>query len=220
MDSRPAGGRGVEWLPLFNLEGRSRLQFQSFDGDYLDRLRAGDFRTQEHFVAYFSELLDLKLRARLRSIHDIEDVKQETFARVLIAIRKEQGIRAPERLGPFVNSVCANVLRERYRAGGSSETLDPEQLDIPDPSRSVIEVITDKQTQQKVREILNELPERDRRIIKELFIDERGKDDVCRDYGVTRDYLRVLLHRAKQSFKSQYLKSIGVAEGNARDQVV
>ena len=61
------------------------MQFQEFDDSYLERLRAGDFRTQEHFVAYFSELIQLKLRSRLRSPQAIEDVRQETFARVFAA---------------------------------------------------------------------------------------------------------------------------------------
>ncbi|HEY7354735.1 MAG TPA: sigma-70 family RNA polymerase sigma factor [Terriglobales bacterium] len=181
------------------------MQFQAFDAAYLERLRSGDFRTQEHFVSYFSELLQLKLRARLRSPHDIEDVRQETFARVFAALRKEQGIREPERIGPFVNAVCANVLRERYRAP-TADPLEDTTSEIPDTGVDVIDVIAYKQTQERVRRVLQELPERDRRIIKEIFLDERSKDDVCRDYGVTRDYLRVLLHRAKQVFKTQYLK--------------
>jgi RNA polymerase sigma-70 factor (ECF subfamily) len=52
------------------------------------------------------------------------------------------------------------------------------------------------------------MPERDRRLLREVFLEERDKDEVCRDFGVDRDYLRVLLHRAKQSFKSMYLKNI------------
>ncbi|HSS96242.1 MAG TPA: sigma factor-like helix-turn-helix DNA-binding protein, partial [Terriglobales bacterium] len=63
-----------------------------------------------------------------------------------------------------------------------------------------------KQTVRIVRDVLEELPERDRRILKELFLEERDKDDICRDFGIDRDYLRVLVHRAKQAFKSQYLK--------------
>ncbi|HJT69002.1 MAG TPA: sigma-70 family RNA polymerase sigma factor [Terriglobales bacterium] len=183
------------------------MQFQAFDAAYVERLRAGDFRTQEHFVAYFSELLQLKLRSRLRSSADVEDARQETFARVFAALRKDQGIREPERIGAFVNAVCANVLRERYRAP-AADPLEDTAADIPDKGANVLDVIAYKQTQEKVREILQELPERDRRIIKEIFIEERSKDDVCRDYGVTRDYLRVLLHRAKQAFKSEYLKKI------------
>jgi RNA polymerase sigma-70 factor (ECF subfamily) len=42
-----------------------------------------------------------------------------------------------------------------------------------------------------------------------VFLEERNKDEVCRDFGVDREYLRVLLHRAKQAFKSLYLKNIG-----------
>lgn len=183
------------------------MQFQTFDREYLDRLRAGDFHTQEHFVAYFSELLHLKLRSRLRSPHDIEDVRQETFARVLAALRKEEGIREPERIGAFVNAVCSNVLRERYRSP-ATDPLEDSAVEIADKGANVIDVISYKQTQEKVRAVLQELPERDRRIIKEVFIEERSKDDVCRDYGVTRDYLRVLLHRAKQAFKSEFLKKM------------
>ena len=140
------------------------------------------------------------------------------FARVFAALRKETGIREPERIGSFVNSVCTNVLREHYRSPAWDQPVEAEHDEIPDRGISVIDVIANKQTQEKVRRILEELPEKDRRIIKEVFIEERDKDEVCRDYGVDRDYLRVLLHRAKQSFKSHYLKSIAAVAGGARNQ--
>lgn len=185
------------------------MQFQAFDAPYVERLRSGDFRTQEHFVAYFSELIQLKLRARLRSPQAIEDVRQETFVRVFAALRSPGGIRQPERLGAFVNSICNNVLLEHYRSSSRSDSLDDEpQNELPDPVMDVLGAVAAKQMEEKVREILDEMPERDRRILREVFLEERDKDDVCRDFGVDRDYLRVLLHRAKQSFKSLYLKNI------------
>jgi RNA polymerase sigma-70 factor, ECF subfamily len=185
------------------------LQFQAFDAPYVERLRSGDFRTQEHFVAYFSELIQLKLRARLRSPQAIEDVRQETFARVFAALRSSSGIRQPERLGAFVNSICNNVLLEQYRASSRATSIEDEpEGDLPDPVTDVLGAVAAKQMEEKVRAILEEMPERDRRIIREVFLEERDKDDVCRDFGVDRDYLRVLVHRAKQSFKSLYLKHI------------
>jgi RNA polymerase sigma-70 factor, ECF subfamily len=36
------------------------------------------------------------------------------------------------------------------------------------------------------------------------LLEERNKDEVCAEFGITREYLRVLLHRAKKSFKSRY----------------
>lgn len=186
------------------------MQFHAFDRHYLEKLTSGDFRTQEHFVAYFSELIRLKLSRRLHSHSEVEDARQETFARVFAALRKQDGIREPERLGAFVNSVCNNVLLEYYRSASQEPTSDDEEAEanIPDPAISVIDVIANRQTQEKVRQILDQLPEKDRRLIKAVFLEERDKDEVCRELGVDREYLRVLLHRAKKSFKSIYLKRV------------
>ena len=184
------------------------MQLQSFDESYVERLHAGDFRTQEHFVAYFSELIQLKLRSRLHSPQAIEDVRQETFTRVFAALRSGK-IRQPDRLGAFVNSMCNNVLLEHYRSSSRDSSLeDEEQQDFPAVTVDVLGAIAAKQIGEKIREILEELPERDRRLLKEVFLEERDKDEVCRDFGVDRDYLRVLLHRAKQQFKALYLKNM------------
>ena len=185
------------------------MQFYSFDAKYVSNLCAGDPPTQEHFVVYFSELLQLKLRSRLNSSHAIEDVRQETFARVFSVLRKD-GLRQPERLGAFVNTVCSHVLSEHYRSSGGSESLDVEgRPEPPDKRSSALEIVVARQTRDKVREILLDLEPRDRSLLKAVFLDERDRDEVCREFGVERDYLRVLLHRAKQEFKTEYVKRLG-----------
>ena len=63
-----------------------------------------------------------------------------------------------------------------------------------------------KQLKTKVREILVDMPPRDRDLLKAVFLDEKDRDEVCREFGVDREYLRVLLFRAKQEFKIEYLK--------------
>jgi RNA polymerase sigma-70 factor (ECF subfamily) len=195
------------------------LQFYAFDEAYVQRLCAGDFRTEEHFVAYFSELIRLKLRSRLRSPQAIEDVRQETFARIFAMLRRE-GIRQPDRLGALVNSVCNNVLLEHYRSSSRDTAMEEgQETEIPDPSIDVVAAMERQEMEDKVRQILEELPEKDRRILKEVFLEERDKDQVCRDFGVDRNYLRVLLHRAKQTFKTTYLKRMTArAEINADHQ--
>jgi RNA polymerase sigma-70 factor (ECF subfamily) len=186
------------------------LQFQSFDASYVARLCAGDSQTQEHFVRYFTELLQVKLRSRLQSLHAIEDVRQETFARVFAVLRKDGGLRQPERLGPFVNTVCNHVLMEHYRSSGRSDSLDVEGCpELPSLGASALDIVAGRQIKDKVREILLDLPLRDRALLKAVFLDERDRDEVCREFGVDRDYLRVLLHRAKQEFKTEYVKRIG-----------
>jgi len=186
------------------------LQFQTFNATYVENLCAGDHRTQEHFVAYFSELLQIKLRSRLQSSYTIEDVCQETFARVFAVLRRDGGLRQPESLGAFVNTVCNHVLFEQYRAAGRTDSLDADGS--PEPIASGVDAlgkVAARQIKDKVREILRHLPERDRALLNAVFIEERDRDEVCRQFGVEREYLRVLLHRAKQEFKAEFLKRIG-----------
>ena len=50
---------------------------------------------------------------------------------------------------------------------------------------------------EQVERVLAMLPEKDRDLLKQVFWQERGRDEICRDFGVDRNYLRVLVHRAK-----------------------
>lgn len=186
------------------------LQFHAFDAGYIEGLCAGDLPTQEHFVGYFTELLHLKLRSRLQSKQAIEDVRQETFARVLTTLRKEGALRQPERLGAFVNTVCNNVLFEHYRSSTRSQSLDEEdQPELPATGADALDMVSARELKDKVHEILVRMPQRDRTLLKAIFLDERDREDVCREFGVDADYLRVLLFRAKQSFRTEYLKKMG-----------
>jgi RNA polymerase sigma-70 factor (ECF subfamily) len=188
----------------------SALQLYSFNAGYVESLCAGDRQAQEHFAAYFTELLQLKLRSRLQSPQAIEDVRQETFARVFSALRKEGGLRQPERLGAFVNQICNHVLFEHYHAAGASESLDVEgRPELAARGADALDIVAARQIKDKVTEILLDLAPRDRLLLKAVFLDERDRDEVCGEFGVDRDYLRVLLHRAKQEFKTEYVKRIG-----------
>ena len=195
-------------VPLRNRRG-GPLQFESFDDAYLNRLRAGDFRTQEHFCEYFGALIRIKLRSRTRSSDAIEDIRQETFSRVLLAVRDGK-IEQPERLGAYVNSMCNHVALEYFRSSTRSDSLgEDEERSLPAAEVDMVGYLSSKETQKKVREILDKLSERDRRLLREVLLEERDKDEVCRDFGIDREYLRVLLHRAKQAFKAKYLKHTG-----------
>ena len=179
------------------------MEFFSFDESYLQRLRGGDFPTEKHFVDYFGQLLLIKLRSRLRSSQSVDDIRQETFVRVLKAVRTG-GVRSAEGLGSFVNSICNNVLQEYYRSSARSVPQDENSPDPPDTSIDLDGMLVAKQTREQVRHALSMLSEKDRRLLRAIFFEEKNKDEICNDFGVDRDYLRVLLHRAKQSFRTLY----------------
>jgi RNA polymerase sigma-70 factor (ECF subfamily) len=187
------------------------VQRQSFDAEYVQRLGNSDGETERDFVAYFGELLAIKLRSRLRSPDLIQDVTQETFLRVLKTLRGS-GMENPQALGSFVNSVCNNVLFELYRAQ-SRVSGPPEER--PSEDQPAEDALVDQEERSQVRRVIDGLPEKDRTILRWLFFEERDKGEVCRVLKVDREYLRVLIHRAKVRFRDEFLKRVATKSSRA-----
>jgi RNA polymerase sigma-70 factor (ECF subfamily) len=186
------------------------MELIAFDAQYVRLLTEGDPETERHFAAYFSELIRIKLRSKLRSPQLIEDVRQETFLRVLNTLRRKDGLQHPERLGAFVNTVCNNVMMEAIR--GESRT-NPYPTEDFDPVDSRVDLESDFVTEERkkiVERVLEGLPQKQRDLLHLIFIQEKDKDEVCRMMKVDREYLRVLLYRAKDCFRTNYLKK-GIA---------
>ena len=182
------------------------MDFFDFDEEYIKRLRAGDASTEQHFVAYFEQLLRIKLRSRMLSSDIVEDLRQETFIRVIANLRKDGGIRQPERFGAYVNSICNHVLQEFYRSSVKNQPMEDTHMEIPDKVLDLEGMLVTKQSAEQVRRILDAMPKRDRELLRAIFLEEKEKDAVCKEMGVDREYLRVLVHRAKDKFKALYEK--------------
>jgi len=180
------------------------LQFETFNGEYVRRLTEGDSGAGEHFASYFGSLLSLKLRMRLRSPESIQDVLQTTLLRVLQILREGSGVRSPERFGAFVNAVCENVIREHWRAERRYETWDADIDEPIDPSIDLDAGLVNADRKRKIEEILNALPERDRRILRAVFLEEADKEALCARFKIDANYLRVLQHRAKAHFREAF----------------
>jgi RNA polymerase sigma-70 factor (ECF subfamily) len=173
-----------------------------FDEAYLGALRARDPHTEASLISHFSRPVQVKLRARLRSPELIQDAFQETFLRVLTYFRSGKTLDNPASLPGFVYVTCHNVALELLR-GHTRHDQFPEQFREPiaaglDPERQVVT----EERKALVRRLLEELSEKDRKLIKRVFLDEEDKDAVCREFDVNRNYLRVLLHRARVRFKA------------------
>jgi RNA polymerase sigma-70 factor (ECF subfamily) len=183
------------------------MEFFPFDDDYVRRLREGDRWTEEHFRSYFEQLLLIKLRRRLPSLEAIHDVRQEVFVRVFKTLRaSDGGIRDGRKLGAYVNTICNNVVLERYRQTNRTEPLGDAHTDLP-TSEDVENALVTGEERERVRRVVSDLPARDRDILTALFFDERSNDDVCAEFGVDRGYLRVLLYRAKEKFREAWAES-------------
>ncbi|MBZ5632061.1 MAG: sigma-70 family RNA polymerase sigma factor [Acidobacteriia bacterium] len=182
----------------------------SFDADYVRRLSEGDAETEDHFARYFGDLIRIKASARLRSGHGADDIRQETLLRVLRTLRKG-AIEHPERLGAYVNTVCNNVMLETFRRDKRLTEL-PEG-EIPSGQAGAESGLLSDERRDLVRRALNELPAKDRELLQRIFLDEHDKDVVCEEFRVSREYLRVLLHRARIRLRTALHQGRGRAAG-------
>jgi RNA polymerase sigma-70 factor (ECF subfamily) len=177
------------------------LDYAAFDADYLTRLRHRDPETEQHFTAYFSNAIWLKLRNRVRARHLIDEIRQETFARVLSYLQSGKPIQYPERFGGFVQAVCNNVMLEVMRSEFTHRQTTEDPIDPPDRRVRFDADIVTEERKRAVRDILSEMPEKDSALLKMVFLEEGERSEICKRFQVDGNYLRVLLHRAKERFR-------------------
>jgi RNA polymerase sigma-70 factor (ECF subfamily) len=183
---------------------RRPLERHSFDLEYVNKLSHGEAETAAHFMGYFTKLLLMKLRMRMRAADEAQDVAQETLFRVLRYVQKHGGIDQPEALGAFVNKVSENVVMEFIRNGRRFQQV-PEN--IPEPVEQALSAelncIT-RERKQRLREVLGKLRPNDRVVLEKVFLDEQDKDEICTELKINRNTLRVQVFRALKSLRKAF----------------
>jgi RNA polymerase sigma-70 factor (ECF subfamily) len=184
-----------------------------FDGAYLIALRDHNQEVESHLVNALARPLWVKLHSRLRSPQLIEDARQETFLRVFVYFRSGKTLQNPASLPGFVLSVCNNVCHEFLRSHTRQDQMPINEMDPLDRGENPEQRVVTEERKQLVANILNHLSTKDRQVLKRVFLDEADKDEVCHELGIDRDYLRLVVHRAKLRFRA-VLKGVGFATAN------
>lgn len=140
-----------------------------FDHAALERLRAGDAETERLFDSHFSDAIHLAMRRRLRSRELAEEIRKETFQRVLIFLRSDRGLDRPEMLGAYVHSVSINVMVEMLR----SSSRHPPLPEAPEPAQLRDGAVTEER-KKRIKIAFEKFSESDRRALRAVFLDEPG----------------------------------------------
>jgi RNA polymerase sigma-70 factor (ECF subfamily) len=151
-----------------------------------------------------------KLRQRLRLkvrydmgfySPDVDDIVQESLSRLLTAVR-EQKIHNPGAAGAFLNGICRNVISEYRRRSMRDEPM-PEV--IPEPSANGIGDADLFELRQAIAHGMEQLSDRDRRILRSFYLEEKSKEDILEQTGMNDENFRVVLCRAKERFRAIYV---------------
>lgn len=153
------------------------------------------------------ELGELRSRIRFKVCYDVgfyspdvDDIVQETLTRFLLAERDDK-IHNPEAVGAFVNGICRNVISEYRRRNLRIEQM-PEIMPEP-PARGLPESDV-FELRQAIAHGLGQLSDRDRKVLRAFYLEDKSRAEILRQMGLTDENLRVVLFRAKERFRAIY----------------
>jgi RNA polymerase sigma-70 factor (ECF subfamily) len=154
-----------------------------------------------------SAIDQLRLKLRYKVLYhlghrcaDVDDLVQESLARFFRAQQK-QLIRNTDELGAFLNGVCRNVILEYRRRIRREPNVDP---DVPIQDTGIRPDAEIFEMRDSIDNGLRELAERDRAILRSLYLEGREKEDICKEWGMSDAQFRVVLFRAKERFRRVY----------------
>jgi RNA polymerase sigma-70 factor (ECF subfamily) len=142
---------------------------------------------------------------------DVDDIVQEALMRFMVAARDEK-IQNQAAVGAFLNGICRNVVSEYRRKNMRDEPM-PEVVPEP-PGKSIPEAEL-FELRQAIAQGMQQLSERDRRVLRAFYLEEKSKDEILKQTGMTDENFRVVLCRAKERFRAIYLEQTK-HRGNSR----
>jgi RNA polymerase sigma-70 factor, ECF subfamily len=168
------------------------------DEELVRRVGAGDKRAASEIVRRHLPRMVGLARRMLGDPAEAEDVAQEVFLRVWkhASAWKPGQAKFETWMHRVAMNLCLDRLRRRGRQGGE---VSPE---TPDVRASATRALDDRQRRDRVREALQELPERQRAALVLCYYQERTNIEAAEILGVSVDALESLLSRARRTLKT------------------
>lgn len=148
------------------------------------------------FAEIYGTLLDPVFRYlywNLNSREDAEDLAEEVFLRCLVNIGAYDQGRGPFKAWAF--RIAHNLLVDHQRRRGrrGEEEL---QEDLGDGAASAPESLEEEERARVLREVLKELPSRQRQVIAMKYFAEMSNAEVAKTMGRSEGAVNALQHRA------------------------
>ena len=161
-------------------------------------------------ISFQTDILPLKnelFRMALRitqNREEAEDVVQETMIKVWN--RREQWSQL-ESIEAFCLTICRNLALDKLRrmdnqAQSLGDDIDPTDLSH---SSNPEQVTIQRDRSRMVRQLINELPERQRTCMQLRDIEGKSYRDIAQVLDITEQQVKINIFRARQAVKERYL---------------
>ncbi len=147
--------------------------------------------------------MELYLRAVCKDEHLAEELTEQVFFQALKALPKFRGdcdIRI------WLCAMGRNCYLSHLRKEKHTEDID--DIQIPDPRKSIEETISDKQQALAIHRVLHDLPEPYKEVFSLRVFGQLSFQDIGGLFGRTANWACVTYHRARQKIQDQMEESL------------
>lgn len=133
---------------------------------------------------------------------DAEDLLQDMYLKLW---QKRDNLPNEATKETYLISMMRNLFVDQRRL----KRLDTSELkneDSPPDERSMDHQIDAKDEAQQMVGLIQQLPERDARIIKMHLMEEHSYEEIEQDTGLSQGNIRIIVMRSKKKLKEQFIK--------------
>ncbi len=178
----------------------------SLNNNLVTSIQQGDSAAEAALYEKFSARIYFLALSELRSKDDAEDVRAETFLRVIQALRDGK-LRSAEALPSFIVGFALNIIRELVRHKYKTESLEDYEYDVAGEG-SLEDVFLDAETSRAMEEVAKKLKPREQQFLRMYYYEELSKEEISARLGIKEDRLRLIKSRTLQSFREIYKKLV------------
>ena len=172
--------------------------------ELVTRIQQGDATAEEALYEKFSARIYFLALSELHSKDDAEDVRAETFLRVIQALRAGK-LRSADSLPSFIVGFALNIIRELVRHKYKTDSLEDYEYDVASEG-SLEDVFLDAETSRAMEEAAKKLKPREQQFLRMYYYEELPKEEISARLGIKEDRLRLIKSRTLQSFREIYQK--------------
>lgn len=162
--------------------------------------------TREEFKAKFLPLSDGLFRIALHYLEDVSDAQdavQDVFIKLWNSQDKLDGVKNPEAYSyTLIKNTCIDRLRRARKTVQPGELEERSGDDPPDKE------LSDKEALRKALACIDELPEKQREIVRLRIFEELEYDEIAEKLGISEINTRVQLSLARKTLKSRMRNEI------------
>ena len=160
-------------------------------------MQASDFK--QLFLPCHRKLFSVAYRL-MSNAQAAEDMVQETFLKLWMQRDKMEKVDNPE---AYSITVLRRIFYDKMRAGHLQEVdKDVGSLQVSS-SQNISKQLEEADEYQRVRLLINHLPEPQARIMLMRDIEDRSFEEICIETGLTEVNIRSILSRARKKIREQ-----------------